>query len=159
MHHLSKISVLFIALLSFALFSCNGSTGKRTTATIKKSTVKFDKSAKLSNVLDKATAEGKLVFVDFYTSWCLPCKMMDQDVFTDQQVIKFLNENFISYKVNAEKGNGVNLAFIYDVQAYPTLLFLDGKGKVLEKKIGAAYQSELMAMGNRALANQQASIP
>lgn len=77
---------------------------------------------------------------------------MDQDVFTDKRLAKFMNDNFVSYKVNAEKGNGVNLAVVYEIYAYPTLLFMDEKGKVLEQKVGAAYQTEMMEMAQRALA-------
>jgi len=64
-----------------------------------------------------------------------------------------MNENFISYKVDAEKGNGVSLATLYGVQGFPTLLFLDQKGNVLEKKLGAAYQREMYAMGEAAMAS------
>jgi len=113
--------------------------------------VYFDDSDTLTEVLDKAAAKDKLVFVDFYTSWCLPCKMMDQDVFTDKKVKAFFDKNFISYKVNAEKGNGVNLATIFEVRAYPTLLFLDDKGRVVQKKEGALYPTGLLEFAQSAL--------
>ena len=48
---------------------------------------------------------------------------MDQEVYPDKKVSKFLNENFINYKVDAEKGEGITLAEYYQIQAYPTLLF------------------------------------
>jgi len=109
------------------------------------------KSSKLFPVLDKAEAQDKLVFVDFYTSWCLPCKMMDEDVFPDKALGDFFNKNFISYKVNTERSNGANIAALYGVHTYPTLLFLDAKGNVLERKEGAAYHTELRNMAERAL--------
>ncbi len=43
--------------------------------------VEFEHS-KWSKVLKKAKKENKLIFVDCYTSWCGPCKMMAKDVFT-----------------------------------------------------------------------------
>lgn len=149
-------------LLSFSIISfsaCKGSKASSTSSSTetkktKSGLVKFVQSETLSDVLDDAARQNKLVFVDFYTTWCLPCKLMDQDVFTDKNVAKFLNDNFLSYKVNGEKGNGPNLAFVYQVQAYPTLLFMDAKGVVIEKKVGAAYQTELMEMGRRALNSQ-----
>lgn len=110
------------------------------------------KSEKLMPVLEAAKAENKLVFVDFYTNWCLPCKLMDEDVFTDEEFAEYMNANFINYKVDAEKANGPNLALIYQVMAFPTLLFLDGDGKVLVRKVGAAYQTELRSMGEQARA-------
>lgn len=111
----------------------------------------FAESEQLMPLLDKAKEESKLVFVDFYTDWCLPCRLMEKDVFMDRELGAFFNKNFINYKVDAEKGNGVNLAQIFNVKAYPTLLFLNEKGQVLERKEGAAYHSELKAMAQSAM--------
>ena len=61
-----------------------------------------------------------------------------------------MNEHFISVKINAEQGNGPNLAALYEVKSYPTLLFLDLNGRVKSRKEGAAYQTELRRMGNEA---------
>ena len=114
--------------------------------------VDFMRTDRLAEALDRAKAEDKLVFLDFYTSWCLPCKLMDEDVFTDRQFGDYMNANFVSIKIDAEAGNGPNLAALYGVQAYPTLLFLDTNGRVRTKKEGAAYQTELRRMGDEALA-------
>jgi len=86
------------------------------------------------------------------TEWCLPCKMMDEDVFSDPAVISFMNENFINYKVDAEKENGPLLALVYEVSAYPTLVFVDKKGKAIVKNVGAVSQSQLIALAKEALA-------
>ena len=117
--------------------------------------VQFMQSDKLMPVLEVAKTENKLVFVDFYTTWCLPCKLMDEDVFTDKELSKFLNANFINYKVDAEKGNGANLSVLYQIIAYPTLLFLDAEGNVLTRKIGAAYQTELRQLAEEAIATSK----
>ena len=105
----------------------------------------------LKTVLKQAERENKLVFVDIYTTWCLPCKMMNQDVFTHEPTADVINKSFISYKVNAEKDNGPIMAFNYDVVTYPTLLFLDAQGNVLERKEGSAYHKELLSMAQSAL--------
>lgn len=110
----------------------------------------FVESEQLKPVLEQARAKDKLVFVDFYTSWCLPCRLMEEDVFTDRDLAKYVNENFISCRIDAEKGNGVNLAMIYEVSAYPTLLFLDGNGQVLARKVGAAFQTEFRQLAEEA---------
>ena len=111
----------------------------------------FVQSDNLASVLKKAESENKLVFVDIYTTWCLPCKVMDQNVFTHQETADVINEDFISYKVNAEKNNGLIISFNYDIIEYPTLLFLDSKGKILERNDGATSQSELLALAKSAL--------
>lgn len=117
----------------------------------------FIDSNTLTAAIDEAIAQDKLVFVDFYADWCLPCKMMDEDVFTDPQIIQFFDKHFVSLKVDGEKNNGPNLAFMYSVKEYPTLLFLDTKGRVLTRKAGAAYQTELMKLANAAI--EQDAMP
>jgi len=114
--------------------------------------VHFIKNSTLMEVAEKAEREGKPIFVDLYTDWCLPCKLMKEDVYTDESIGDFMNENFINYKVNAEEGNGPNMTVLYNIESFPGLLFLDANGRVLEQKQGAAYHTELKEMANRALA-------
>lgn len=121
------------------------------TAATPASVVAFMDAERLSEALDRARAEEKLVFVDFYTTWCLPCKLMDEDVFTDPAFGDFMNERFVSVKIDAEAGNGPNLAALYGVRVYPTLLWVDPDGRVLSRREGAAYQTELKRLGRAAL--------
>src|SRR5690606_9477080 len=76
------------------------------------------------DVLARARQEGKLVFVDVYTSWCGPCKKMAAEVFPQKQVGDVFNASFINYKIDAEKGEGIDIARTYAVKAYPTYLFV-----------------------------------
>lgn len=151
-----KNIVCFLLYISLFFCSCNGSkklTNSKPSAN--QVGVHFVQANLLSEVLDQAAAENKMVFVDFYTTWCLPCKLMDEDVFSDREIGNFMNDHFISYKVDAERGNGPNLQQLFGVYAYPTLLFMDSNGKVVERKEGAAYHTELKAMASRALANEE----
>ncbi|MAW95411.1 MULTISPECIES: thioredoxin fold domain-containing protein [unclassified Leeuwenhoekiella] len=81
----------------------------------------------LEGALAMAQEQNKHVFIDFYTNWCAPCKMMDKQVFPQQNVGKYFNSKFISLKVNAEK-EGVELAKKYGIKAYPTFVILDKTG-------------------------------
>jgi len=155
---ISRIHLIF-CIFFFTLISCASSKPGNASSrpTVKKVVtpqyaVRFDFDSKLGSALDKARNEGKLVFVDIYTDWCAPCKMMDKDVFTHKEIGEYLNENFVSLKINAEQGNGPNIASLYQVHSYPTLLFLDVDGRVLTRKNGAAYHTELKRLGDTAMA-------
>lgn len=111
----------------------------------------FVNSDKLTYVLEDAQKENKIVFLDMYTTWCAPCKIMDNEVFTDPSVKSFLEDNMISYKVDAEKGNGPDLSLIYNVQVFPTLLFLDDKGRELVRYDGATGVTKFLELARQAV--------
>lgn len=90
-----------------------------------------------ADALAVAKAEQKLVFIDFYTDWCGPCKMMARDVFPQKSVGDFMNKQFVCLKVNAEKGEGVALAKKYNVNSYPTFIVLDTQETVKYRTEGS----------------------
>ncbi|MGQ1785539.1 thioredoxin family protein [Saccharicrinis sp. GN24d3] len=99
----------------------------------------------------KAKAENKLIFVDVYTDWCGPCMRMAASVFKDSKVGEYMNSNFISLKIDAEKGEGVDFAKEYEAKAFPTLLFINGDGEVVYKSVGGKNSEEFIAMVKTAL--------
>ena len=50
-------------------------------------------------LLTEAKKQNKPIFVDVYTTWCRPCKVLDKDVFPSEKVGEFYNKNFINYKI------------------------------------------------------------
>lgn len=102
-----------------------------------------------------AKETGKLIFIDCYTSWCGPCKRMAATAFKSERVAKLYNENFINLKVEMEKDeDGRPLAIQYKVKAYPTLLFIDANGKLIEKRIGMQNADQLLMVGKSAIENR-----
>lgn len=95
-----------------------------------------------------AKAENKLVFIDFYTSWCGPCKMMAKDVFPQKIMGDYLNERFVCIKLDAEK-EGKEAAKRYEVKAYPTFIGIDGSENVVMTKVGMAQAEEFIAAIDR----------
>ncbi|MGQ9863851.1 MAG: thioredoxin fold domain-containing protein [Bacteroidia bacterium] len=84
-------------------------------------------------VLQKAQKEKKLVLVDFYTSWCGWCKVLDQKTFSDTAVGAFANQHFVSFKANAEVGETAQLARQSGVRAYPTIIIFSAQGEILHR--------------------------
>lgn len=100
------------------------------------------KELPVREVLDLAQKEKKLVFVDFYTTWCGPCKKMSSEVFTQRHVGEYFNRTFVNLKVDAEKGEGVELAKRYQVKAYPTFVVLKPDGTEIYRTSGARPADE-----------------
>lgn len=150
------IRPLIIMITVFAFVGCKSTKQEKTRTP--KSPVDWQVATSLSPVLDKASARDKLVFLDLYTDWCLPCKLMEQDVYSDQKIGDYLSDNFVCYKVNAEKANGPDLAFLFEVKAYPTLLWLNEKGRVVQRHEGAAYHAELTRLSEEAMRLKQEKI-
>nr|WP_320120430.1 thioredoxin fold domain-containing protein [uncultured Marinifilum sp.] len=95
--------------------------------------------------LDKAKAEGKMVFMDCYTVWCGPCKHLAKNVFPQKEVGDYFNANFVNLKMDMEKGEGPALLKKYGVKGFPTLLYLDAEGNVLYKRVGGTDPEGLIA--------------
>jgi thiol:disulfide interchange protein len=100
----------------------------------------------------KAKAENKLIFMDAYTSWCAPCRYMAANVFTDQSVGEYYNAHFVNIKVDMEKGEGPELGRRYNVNAYPTFLFINGStGEVALRSLGGKPASDFISEGQKAV--------
>lgn len=82
-----------------------------------------------------AKKEKKLIFVDFYTSWCGPCKYMANTVFPQKAVGDFMNDKFVCVKYDAEKEEA-DLVNRSNLQAYPTFIIFNADGTEVNRKIG-----------------------
>lgn len=101
------------------------------------------------DALALAKAQDKLIFLDAYASWCGPCKLLKRNVFIKEEVGSYFNERFINVAIDMEKGNGPRLARQYGVTAYPTLIFVNGNGEVVQKAIGYHTPEQLIGLAKR----------
>ncbi|MBW2936842.1 thioredoxin family protein [Aureisphaera sp. CAU 1614] len=114
----------------------------------------------MNEALEAQAKNPKKIFIDMYTVWCGPCKLLDRNTFSNSDVIAFINKNFYAVKFNAEGNEVVNYKGkvyqnpTYDpakakkrnsahqfsrfmgVNAYPTVLFIDESGNLINRVKG-----------------------
>lgn len=102
--------------------------------------------------LAKSEAEGKLIFVDAYTTWCGPCKRMSANVFPLEEVGDVFNANFINVKLDMEKAESSSFRTVHSVRAYPTLFFINAKNEAVHTTVGGKQSATLISEANAAIA-------
>ena len=104
-----------------------------------------------AEALAKAKKENKKLMVDCYTLWCGPCRYMTKNVFPDENLGKFMNENFVCLQLDMEHGEGPECNKTFKVKAYPTFIFFDADGKEMNRFEGMAMQDEFQKRCERIL--------
>lgn len=110
------------------------------------------KKESYAELLKQAKKENKAIFIDVYTSWCGPCKHMSEQIFPLQAVGEKYNQNFICVKLDAEKSeDGKLVAKKFGVNAYPTLLFVNGDGELVYRFLGGRDENGIIKEANKAI--------
>lgn len=98
--------------------------------------------------IDRAAAEGKLVFLDFWADYCSPCQLMEKYTFTDPSVISRMNGSYVPVRINIETFDGYDLKAQYGVKLLPTIIVLNSKGQQVarfEESMSATKLNEVLA--------------
>jgi len=90
---------------------------------------------KFEDVLAKAKAAGKPVFIDFTTDWCGWCRKLEADTYSQASVGDAMKA-FVCVMIDAEKGEGVEIAKRYGAHSYPTLVIVDSSGDEIDRISG-----------------------
>jgi thiol-disulfide isomerase/thioredoxin len=90
-------------------------------------------SMNIKEARQKASVEGKLIFLDFHAKWCSPCTWMEKTTFTDEGVIKILQEDFIALQIDIDHKDGYEIKNQYDVKYLPTILIFNSEGIMVER--------------------------
>lgn len=110
----------------------------------------------------------KPIFMDVYTDWCGPCKMLDKNTFQTKEVADFINANYYAVKFNGEGNSDVNykgkkysnpgydttrkgrnsmheFTGFLKVEGYPSMYILDKKGDIAKVIVGYYQPEQLLS--------------
>lgn len=120
----------------------------------------------MNDALTAQKENPKKIFMDVYTDWCGPCKLLDKKTFHNKDVAKYVNENYYAVKFNAEgteeityqdftytnpnhqagrKGRNSQhlLAHALKITGYPTIVFFNEKGELIQPVVGYKTPEQL----------------
>jgi thiol-disulfide isomerase/thioredoxin len=153
---------LFLFLLAPAVSQAQKTQPKKEvkqTAVAADSGMHFEHALSWSDIKAKAKKENKYIFVDAYTTWCGPCKMMAAKIFPQKKVGDFYNRHYINVKFQLDKTEQDNetvkkqytdAAFIekeYKVNVYPTYLLFNPQGELVHRAIGSSDAETFIQKG------------
>ncbi|MBI5381848.1 MAG: thioredoxin family protein [Opitutae bacterium] len=104
--------------------------------------------------LKQAATDSKIVLIDFFTTWCGPCKMLDQTTWKDAKVIELLGAKTVPLKIDAERE--AKLAKRYKIDVYPTILLVKSDGSEIDRLVGYRKPEKFIEEFTAALAGKNA---
>lgn len=130
---MKKISISIFAFVLMLFFGCANLAEEKS--------LKWNDN--LESAIKIAKSENKMLLVNFTGSdWCVWCKKLNAEVFTQKEFANYAKENLVLVKIDfprnieqseATKRYNQNLAFTYGIQGFPTIVLLDSKGKLVAK--------------------------
>lgn len=110
--------------------------------------IKFELGQNWDQIKTKAKEENKYIFMEVFATWCGPCKLMNKDVYLDEKLGAFMNDRFISVKVQTDQTKEDNdeikawyeeakrIMVDYHINGYPSFLFFSPDGNVVNRGLG-----------------------
>lgn len=145
-------------MLGIPMFSKSQETGSK---------ISFENNLNWEQVKQKAKQESKYIFVDYYATWCVPCREMDKVVYTADVVANFVNSHFISVKIQMDTSKKDDEKIIkwypvahffkeeYKIGEFPTYLFFSPEGKIVHRDASFKMPNDFLKLTKDAIDPQK----
>lgn len=91
-------------------------------------------------IVSEVIKNDKLVIIDFFATWCVPCQMMSEVL---RDIEKEYEDVVEIFKVDVDENQ--ETAIRYDVTSMPTLVFFKD-GEEVERNVGYIEKDELISI-------------
>jgi len=100
-----------------------------------------DNEAELEEALAQAKAAGQPVMLDFYADWCVSCKEMEHNTFSDPRVVQAL-DGFLVLQADVTANDPQHKALLkrFDLYGPPGIIFWDARGERVRPHWVVGYQ-------------------
>lgn len=92
-----------------------------------------------------AAKQNRPVLLKFGTEWCAPCKQFAREATSQPQLRTALENTVTFFELDAEKGEGIELAKTFAVKSYPTFILTDSRGMTLDRWAGYVSPGDFIA--------------
>ena len=104
----------------------------------------------LDLAFDSASISNKIIMIEFMAEWCPPCKKMEKETFSNEKVIRKLNE-FILIKIDVDKQQDIAKEYNRNAKKYggigiPNILFIDKEKNIVHQIVGFHTASQLITV-------------
>lgn len=94
----------------------------------------------------KAKETNKPVMLYFHIDGCGSCIQLERGAFAQKDIYSYINNNFLVYNINTQKGEGIEINKSYEIRVNPTILFLYPSGALMDRVEG--YQGMFQIYGH-----------
>lgn len=130
----------FINILLVTLLSCTNGFAQGLT------TIEQD----YQQALSLAAKDNKLLLIDFYTTWCIPCKKLDKLIFQNDSIKQILGKDYVLLRYNAENDTVFHLSKKHHIFIYPSAVVLNKNGYLVNRNYGFSGE-DFAALGKSVL--------
>jgi len=86
-------------------------------------------------IIAMAQEQDTHIVIDFYATWCGPCKMLDSQVYNVPDVVQTMS-SLINFKVDVDKEEYKELTKLFKVSAMPTVVVCRKDGSEIDRFLG-----------------------
>ena len=114
-----------------------------------KNELKFEYVTNLKELKNIIKSSQAPIFIDFWASWCVNCKELENEVFTKDEIREKLN-NFRLIKIDLSQNSIENQELMREYQIFgPPVLLIYNKGELKSQITGLVSSDELLKSLNQ----------